>query len=594
MTRQLPKRQYLNIAVLTLFTAVLFAGCKKNGGSAFSFTPVNDLTTTVRSSVSGFVTDENDLPVNRATIMVGAATITTDKYGYFEAASVTVVKNAASVTITKPGYFKGFKTFIAEEGRSAFFRIKLIPKTIAGTINASSGGVVTLPNGLSISIPANAIVNASSNAAYTGTVNVAAYWINPTSNDLSNTMPGDLRGVNTAGNLQLLTTYGMAAVELTGSSSELLQITTGKKAILNFPIPSFLSSSAPASIPLWYFDETIGLWKQEGTATKSGNNYTGGVSHFSFWNCDVPNNYVQFSCTLKSANGQPIPYASVKISVVSNPASSGYGHTDQSGYASGAVPANAQLLLEIFANNTCNTPSYTQNFTTTNVNVSLGTITLNNPALTVSINGTVTSCNNNPVTNGYINILIGNKYFRHPLSSTGTFNFTTLLCSSPENISLIAEDATSLQQSTTINQTIIAGTNNAGNLQACGISAQQFFYYTIDGTNYLFTFPADSVGIFGNSNSPEASVFGFRPGSNGASLQFFTSSIRVNSTQGFIAFRAPELPPSSQSVANPIGVNITELGPVGQFMSGNFSGILIEHSPNITHNVSCSFRVRRY
>ena len=264
MTQQLPKRQYLNIAVLTLFTAVLFAGCKKNGGSAFSFTPVNDLTTTVRSSVSGFVTDENDLPVNRATIMVGAATITTDKYGYFEAASVTVVKNAASVTITKPGYFKGFKTFIAEEGRSAFFRIKLIPKTVAGTINASSGGVVTLPNGLSISIPANAVVNAGSNAAYTGTVNVAAYWINPTSNDLANTMPGDLRGVNTSGNLQLLTTYGMAAIELTGSGLQLLQITCYnldfnllKVALSISKYEAMCCAGALSIISGWYFNKKL-------------------------------------------------------------------------------------------------------------------------------------------------------------------------------------------------------------------------------------------------------------------------------------------------------------------------------------------------
>lgn len=74
-----------------------------------SFTLVNDLTTTVRSSVSGFVTDENDLPVNRAAIMVGTATITTDKYGYFEAANVTVVKNAASVTIANLNILKALK-----------------------------------------------------------------------------------------------------------------------------------------------------------------------------------------------------------------------------------------------------------------------------------------------------------------------------------------------------------------------------------------------------------------------------------------------------------------------------------------------------
>ncbi len=593
MTLKLPVRQYLNIAVMILFTSVLLTWCRKNEISSFDFPPVNDLTTKIKSSVRGFVTDENDLSVNLATVQVGAVTITTDKYGYFEATNVDVVKNAAVVTITKAGYFKGIKTYIAAESKSAFFRIKLIPKTNSGNINAGTGGAITLANGLSITFPPNAIVNATSNAAYTGTANVAAYWIDPTSPDLNNTMPGDLRGLNIAGNLQLLTTYGMTAVELTGSSGELLQIAPGKKAILSLPIPASLSPSAPATIPLWYFDEAKGLWKQEGTATKTGNNYVGEVTHFSFWNCDVPNSYVQFSCRVINANGQPIPYIRVKISVVSNPVNSGYGNTDQSGYVNGAVPANSQLLLEIFSNSACNNPSYSQIFTTTNVNISLGTIALNNTVFTASVTGTVTNCSNNPITNGYVIMLIGNKYFRYPLNSTGSFNFATLLCGSTANIDLIAEDVATLQQSTTLNQTLVAGTNNVGNLQACGISAQQFLYYSIDGTNYLFAAPQDSIGLAGSSNSPEAFVFGFRTGSN-ASVQFFTSGIGVNSTQSLIAFRASQLPLSSQSTTNPIGVHITEYGPIGQFMSGNFSGILIESPSNTIHNVSGSFRVRRY
>jgi hypothetical protein len=106
------------------------------------------------------------------------------------------------------GFFKGIKTYIATANKSAFFRIKLIPKTSAGTVNGTAGGVVTLTSGLSINFPASAVVNASTNAAYTGTVTVAAFYINPTATDLNSIMPGDLRGLNTDGELKLLTTYG--------------------------------------------------------------------------------------------------------------------------------------------------------------------------------------------------------------------------------------------------------------------------------------------------------------------------------------------------------------------------------------------------
>jgi hypothetical protein len=132
--------------------AVLFFSCQKelsfDNSTSGNLPP--DLKTKVSSSVSGFVTDENDAAVMGATVQFGSSTITTDKYGYFEVKNVQVVKQAAVVTVIKPGYFKGIKTYIAKEGKAAFFRIKLIPKTIVGNINAASGGTVTLANGLSL------------------------------------------------------------------------------------------------------------------------------------------------------------------------------------------------------------------------------------------------------------------------------------------------------------------------------------------------------------------------------------------------------------------------------------------------------------
>ena len=136
-----------------ILIAVLFFSCQKsltyeNGSSSTA----PDLSTKINSSVSGFVTDENDAAVMGATVQFGTANITTDKYGYFEIKNVQVVKEAAVVTITKPGYFKGIKTYIANQGNAAFFRIKLIPKTIIGTISAASGGIVALSNGLSVKL----------------------------------------------------------------------------------------------------------------------------------------------------------------------------------------------------------------------------------------------------------------------------------------------------------------------------------------------------------------------------------------------------------------------------------------------------------
>jgi len=67
------------------------------------------------------------------------------------------------------------------------------------------------------------------------------------------------------------------------------KIASDKKATITMPLSGLLSAAPPTSIPLWYFNESNGLWKQDGTATKTGNTYVGEVSHFSWWNCDLPN-----------------------------------------------------------------------------------------------------------------------------------------------------------------------------------------------------------------------------------------------------------------------------------------------------------------
>jgi len=140
-----------------LATLLLFFSCQKElsieNGNVTNNPP--DLTTKVNSSVSGFVTDENDAPVVSASVQAGGSVTTTDKYGHFEIKNIQVVETAATVTVSKAGYFSGIKTYEARENKSASFRIKLIPKRIVGTIDANSGGTVALPNNLSVKLSGN-------------------------------------------------------------------------------------------------------------------------------------------------------------------------------------------------------------------------------------------------------------------------------------------------------------------------------------------------------------------------------------------------------------------------------------------------------
>jgi hypothetical protein len=124
--------------------------CQKDLDQTFvdNINQIPNLTTKINSSVSGFVVDENNEAVAGASVVVYDKTTTTDDYGYFSVKNVNVVKTAAVVTVNKSGYFPGIKTYIATENKSAFFRIKLIPKLNSGSFNSLNGGTISLSNGM--------------------------------------------------------------------------------------------------------------------------------------------------------------------------------------------------------------------------------------------------------------------------------------------------------------------------------------------------------------------------------------------------------------------------------------------------------------
>ncbi len=591
-----PAKQFSRTIIILLIASFFFSHCKKNSDTiAADGRP--DLGTKVTASlVSGFVTDENDNPVENAAVVIGDVISATDKYGYFETVNVKVIQTAATVTVNKTGYFKAIKTFTAAEGKGAFFRIKLLPKKIIGSFNAVSGGTVTMPGGFFIRFAAASITDISTNKAFTGDVNVTASLITATDPDLNRIMPGDLRGVNSDNSMRLLTTYGMVAVELTGAGGEFLQITTGKKATLSMPIPTAMQANAPATIPLWYFDEKTGLWREEGSATKSGNTFVGEVSHFSFWNCDVPNNYVRFDCRLVSSQGQALRFVLVKATALNNNLYfSDYGYTDSSGFVTGYVPDNAQIKLEVFDNSNCSGAIYSQVFTTTSVNISLGTIVIPSNTRIAILEGTVKKCGNAPVTNGSVLLSDGITTTRYPLSNTGSYSITRSFCNFPASITIVGEDAATGQQSAPLNYTVAAGgLNTVPDITACGTNTQEFFTYTDNGVTVTYNTPLDTMYMYAIYNPTYTNTIYARTlplvSTNYATITFDIRNAAVGSNAVISTFSTAA---SNSFLLNSGIVNITEYGSVGQFEAGTFTATKRDLATNTLHTYTGSFRIRR-
>jgi hypothetical protein len=587
-----------NCLLTCLVISISLLSCQKEvkndnpgtGGSTGAGTVVNP--TPVQGTVTGKVVDNSNNAVAGAAVKAGSNTTTTDSRGLFRFNNIQLDKYSAVITVEKSGFFKGYRVFSASPNNTNFVKLKLVPKSLIGSIDAVSGGSVSLPDNSKITLPASGIVVRSNNQSYSGSVKVYAEVIDPASADIAQIVPGSFQGTDAANNRVTLKSYGMLAVELEGNSGEQLQIAAGKTAKLKFTIPSSLRSTAPATIPLWSVDETTGLWKQEGNATKGTDYYEGDVSHFSFWNCDVSTPTIFLELNLKTVEGS-LPFTPVKITRV-NSGGATYGYTDSTGHVGGLVPKNEPLLLEVFSN--CNQPVFSQNIGPYSSNTNLGTITVTIPPINyLQITGSAVNCSNQPVINGNAMIYYDGHLYNKPISN-GSFSLTVTRCSnSNATIEVVVVDNIGNEQSSIWSGTASSGTASTGTLSACGTSSVSFFNYTLDGTNYsLSTATTDSFFVStGNATSqPATLIMAFKKSQPNINIDFYTQGGAVG-TFPVMFMTANQYGDSSITLVTPFNVTFTSYGVVGQFIEGSFTGQFREILNNNLHNVSATFRVRR-
>jgi hypothetical protein len=779
--------------VILLIAQVTLHSCKKissgKSGSSRSDSGIPDLTTTVTTSVSGFITDYSGTPLSGAQVSFGNGTAVADQFGYFEINNVSAVQDAAVVTAVMPGYYMGIKTFEASSHHSEFIRMILITTgTHSGTIDALQGGTFTSSDGgweFTLMIPPNAVINAATNNPYNGSIYISAEWIPPQDPFLYYLAPGDLRGLDSAGIERLLSVHAIEFLEIKGGSGETLKLAPGKNATVTSYFSSGSSGGEPPTIPLWSFDPTLGLWKEEGVAANSGASFSGETKDLSFLCFAQPLNFVHITGTIISPSGIPLPYEAVNVistpsdlndlttfsdstgyfsgiipasssigviipgvatsasgnsaffkqvvvgstdislgnvmiplqyvssatgtitscsgnmvkdgdvimkesrynafgwyhfsapgtgsfavnfiytnppatfdsllflseekstgetgnpvviipdpgsnnlgnlstcgtsgqvnfsftlltssgapvpqiwaSVVnvSNPADTLWFLTDSSGYAHGRLSENSNFIVNIAGSRTCGNSLYSKSFSTSMSNLSLGDINVSGLSM-ATMTGTVTDCNGSTVTSGYLLVDKDSYRINVPLTTSGTFSFTTIVCNTVDSeiVSIIPVDAITQQAGYAVTIPIKAGNNSTGALPAC-VTADvtgQYINYSVDGTNYSYTSPPDTIlqtsdfntyitNIGASANLPYWEV----------GMIFYNNGIGIGSSQDLDGFSCPQL---QSSIIPPINVSITEYDPVGGYIAGYFTGKVEKSSTDTSaYTVHCTFRVKRY
>ena len=562
----------LSLIMILFFGIALFTNCKKdkddNGDGGNN--PINPTTTSI---ISGMVVDLNNAPLQGVTVKIEGSTAapkTTNQFGafYFHNAPTG---SRVSLTFEKDGYLRVARAETRPSDGVVIIHATMIPENSAistvGSISGTTGGDVSLiAHNSKVSFAPNSIVDAAGNP-FTGNVRVNLAYLDPTSDDFGRLIPGgDMAATNTANTNGYLYSYGIIKVELKDNAGNPLQLKNeaSANATIEVGVPASMQGEAPATIPLWYFDETKGRWIEEGVATLTGNKYVGTVSHFTDWNCDVwSEEQATITGTVTDASGNPVAGVQIKTG-------QSYASTNSQGKYTRQVPSGFNMNVTIVN-------YYGHSETKLAGVLSPGetkTINFQVPQMNY-LKGRIVNCNGTPVA-GTVGASWGSNQASSTVQTTNG-HFSIPVAQSSGNLTVWAY-AGSAYTSTEFYPYFVNYTDSMPDIFLCDIATgpNQF---TIDGAGY-------SNQTFTNFNIMKTAVYSEFDeggqiwkdtyvnveGEDGKfSLSFnnnITGSYTADNCWGSIQSLNGEM---VQMYFQTLTLNVTKYGAVGQLIEGNFS-----------------------
>ncbi|MCF6308812.1 MAG: hypothetical protein L3J09_12795 [Flavobacteriaceae bacterium] len=421
---------------------------------------------TVVTDIIGRVSDQEGNYLENVEIKSGTQTLFTDSNGYFLLTDVEVNERFAYVKASKVGFIDGSRTIVPNKIGATQMSITLLEKNVIATLESGQQGVASLSNGSKV-IFEGAFSTASGNP-YNGSVEVSMHYLAPNILSTYSEMPGNLIGRTGGDELRGLETYGMIAVSLFASDGSKLNLSENSFATIELPIDNSQLSVAPETIPLWYFDEELGYWREEGVATKIDGKYVGQVSHFSFWNCDDFLTTTTLCINVVDLNNNPVSNHTVSLIRNATENNVGVGVTNESGQVCGEVPVDESLtLMSYYIDCSGQNATYEQsigpftNSTTITIILSFADFE------TSVITGTVVNCDTEtPVEEGYVFFENAQGDYAYPLDN-GTFEFNATYCTQQNEAIVIGYDIVNLVESPPIEFNITSSQTPLGQINTC-------------------------------------------------------------------------------------------------------------------------------
>jgi len=375
-----------------LIVCILYSSCQKD---EIKTTVISSEEVTNNKNVTFYVSlkQQNGERLNDVQLLLSNSSkkYTQDENGIFILDNISVAELGTKITCSKEGYFTQFKMLTGESSSINIMEVILIKKD--GGQEAQTGEKINLDGNGSLQIP-NLLLDNNGND-YTGGVRVLNHYFDPDDDEMLNDAPGNMIGINSRDEFTVLGSFGMYLVELQNpKNGNELHLKEGYPATLSFPIADSQLDIVPVEIPLWSFDEEVGFWREEDQAILENDMLIAEVTHFSFWNCDLPYFFEPICLTFVDGFGNPMVGLEVNFKV--NGQFFGNDVTNDEGRICGKFPLGEIIQLKFYLEDVTIIQSLDIGPFGTGSDDEI--VVLEGP---LTVKGEVVNCDGNPVSLGY-------------------------------------------------------------------------------------------------------------------------------------------------------------------------------------------------
>jgi len=225
-------------------------------------------------------------------------------------------------------------------------RLLMQTRNAAATFDAAAGASFLVGGEVFATIPGGALVD-DTGTPYSGDVTAELTLIDPSVD--AALLPGDYLSRNGSGVVQPIESFGALSLTLFGAAGEVLDLAPGQSATVNIPVAAAALAGAPATLPLFWYDDVDGYHVPEGTGTLTtlggGTQvYSATVDHFTVWGAHQPYDPVNVTGCVVNPASTPLPNVRVNATGVDYIGTSA-AITDAAGNFSIAVKPNSTVLL---------------------------------------------------------------------------------------------------------------------------------------------------------------------------------------------------------------------------------------------------------